>query len=144
MTACSSINNYSRSDLVELEKKNYSITLDSTPIKLNLTYLNQNNISEVTKDKKRKVINIARKNKNSIFYSIEDLKKRNKYPSKMEYITVNGEALDSLEILATKFESESIKYLRLLTQKDYEGKEFDDLPQVKQLIGNGILIINTE
>jgi len=144
MTACSSINNYSRSDLVELEKKNYSITLDSTPIKLNLTYLNQNNISEVTKDKKRKVINIARKNKNSIFYSIEDLKKRNKYPSKMEYITVNGEALDSLEILATKFESESIKYLKLLTQKDYEGKEFDDLPQVKQLIGNGILIINTE
>ena len=34
--------------------------------------------------------------------------------------------------------------MRLLTQKDYEGKEFDDLPQVKQSVGKGILIIQTE
>ena len=143
MTDCSSANEFSRYDLVELEGKGYSIFLDSVSIKLSLTYLNKNNISEITKDKKRKIININRKNKNS-FFSIDDLKKQKKYPSKMEYITVNGIVLDSMEISKTKFEIESIKYIRFLTQKDYEGKEFDDLPQVKKTLGNGILIINTE
>lgn len=144
MTVCSSLNNASRFDLVELEEKKYSIFLDSIPIKLSQTYLNNNNISEIIKDNKKRVINITRKNKASLFYSIEDLKSQNKYHSEMKYITVNGIVLDSLEISRTKFESESIKYIRLLTQKDYEGKDFDDLLQVKQSVGNGILIINTE
>ena len=62
----------------------------------------------------------------------------------MQYVTVDGKVLDSLEISETKFEMESIKCIRLLTQKDYEGIEFDNLPQIKQSIGKGILIIQTE
>jgi len=144
MTACSSVNNPSRIDLIELEKKNYSIILDSIPIQLSQTYLNNDNISKIIKDNKKRIIHIIRKNKASTFYSIEDLKLQNKYPSDMQYITVNGLVLDSLEISKTKFENGSIKYIRFLTQKDYQGKEFDDLPQVKQSVGKGILIINTE
>jgi hypothetical protein len=137
-------NDYSWFDLVLLEKKGYSITLDSTPIKLSCTYLNKDNISEIEKDRKRKIINIIRKNKNSTFFSIEDLRDKNNYPKELQHMTVDGKALDSIEISETKFENESVKYLRLLTLKDYEGKEFDDLPQVKQSVGKGILIINTE
>ena len=137
-------NDYSWFDLVQLEKKGYSITLDSTPIKLSFTYLNKDNISEIEKDRKRKIINIIRKNKNSTFFSIEDLRAKNNYPMVLQHITVDGKALDSIEISETKFENESVKYIRLLTLKDYEGKEFDDLPQVKKSVGNGILIINTE
>ncbi len=137
-------NDYSWFELVQLEKKGYSITLDSAPIKLSLTYLNKDNILEIKKDKKRRIINIIRKNKNSTFFSIEDLRAKNNYPLELQYITVDGKVLDSVEISETKFESESITSIRLLTQKDYQGKEFDDLPQVKEAVGNGILIINTE
>ena len=108
MTISSTTNVFSRFEILQQEEKGYSITLDSAPIKLSLTYLNSNNVSEIKKDKKRKVINIVRKNKNSIFYSIEDLKQQNKYPSEMQYVTVDGKTLDSSEIVETKFESESI------------------------------------
>ena len=137
-------NDYSWFELVQLEKKGYSITLDSTPIKLCFTYLNKDNVSEIKKNRKTKVINIIRKNKNSTFYSLKDLIARKDYPSEMEYVTVDGKVLDSLEITETKFESEAIKGMRFLTKEMYNGKEFDDLPQVKVAVGKGILMIVTE
>ncbi len=142
MVSCSSINSFSRFDLIKFERKGNLITLDSVPIKYELTYLNQNNISKLTRNNKN--IDIKRKNKNIPFYSINDLKIQNKYNSKIDHITVNGLTLDSLEISNVKFESGTIQYIRLLTQQDYSGKEFDDLPQVKKAVGNGILIINTQ
>lgn len=142
MVSCSSINSFSRFDLIEFERKGNIITLDSVPINYESTYLNQNNISKLTRYNKN--IDIKRKNKNLPFYSINDLKIQNKYNSKIDHITVNGSTLDSIEISNVKFESGTIQYIRLLTQLDYSGKEFDDLPQVKKAVGNGILIINTQ
>lgn len=138
------LNEYSWFKLVQLEKKGYSITLDSVALKLSFTYLNKDNVSEIKKDKKRKVITIIRKNKNSTFYSVKDLITQNKFPSEMEYVTVNGRVLDSLEISETKFEKEAIKDIRFLSQEIYSIKEFDDLPQVKAAVGKGILMIVTE
>ena len=137
-------NEYSWFELVQLEKKGYTVMLDSRPIKLSLTYLNKDNIEEIKKDKKSKIINIIRQNKNSKFFTIEELRTENNYQKELEYITVDGKVLDSLEISETKFENESIKYLRLLTLKDYQGKEFDDVPQIKESVGKGILIIETQ
>ena len=137
-------NDYSWFEFVKLEKKGYTVMLDSKPIKLSFTYLNKDNIAEIKKDKKNKVINIIRQNKNSKFFTIEELRTENNYQKELEYITVDGKVLDSLEISETKFENESIKYLRLLTLKDYQGKEFDDVPQIKESVGKGILIIETQ
>ena len=137
-------NDYSWFEFVQLEKKGYTVMLDSRPIKLSFTYLNKDNIVEIKKDKKNKVINIIRQNKNSKFFTIEELRTENNYPKELEYITVDGKVLDSLEISETKFENESIKCLSLLTQKDYQGKEFDDIPQIKESVGKGILIIETQ
>ena len=142
--SCSSTNKFSRYDLIELEKNGKSITLDSVSIKFELTYLNQNNISNIKLDRKTKVINIIRKDKKTEFYSIDDLKTQKKYNSEIDKITINGIVLDSIRITKVRFEKGSIQYIRLLTQKDYSGKEYDDLPQVKETIGNGLLIINTE
>ena len=144
MLSCSSFNKFSRYEIVEIEKNGKSVTLDSVPIKFELTYLNQNNISNIKIDKKTKTINIIQKDKKTEFYSIDDLKTQNKYNTKIDKITINGSVLDSLEISKVRFEKESIQYIRLLTQKDYSGKEYDDLPQVRETIGNGILIIKTE
>ena len=135
--------NYSWIELVQQEEKGYTITLDNTPIKLCYTYLNKDNILEIKKDRKRKRINIIRKDKSLAFYSVAELKAKNNYPLELQYITVDGRVLNTREVLETKFESESINYLKLLTQDDYKGKEFDDLPQVKQAVGKGILIIET-
>ena len=65
------------------------------------------------------------------------------YDAKIDHIVINNLMIDNSEVSKVKFESGSIKYIRLLTQKDYQGKEYDDLPQVKERIGNGMLIINT-
>jgi glutamine synthetase type III len=90
------------------------------------------------------VISIIRKSKNSTFYSIKELIAQNKFPAEMKYVTVDGKVLDSLEITETKFEIEAIKDIRFLTKEMYNGKEFDDLPQVKEAVGNGILMIVTQ
>ncbi len=144
MVSCSSTNKFSRYNLIEFEKNGKSITLDSVDIKFEQTYLNQNNISNIKLDRKTKIININRKDKKTEFYSIDDLKTQNKYNSKIDKITINGIVFDSIEISKVRFEKGSIQYIRLLTQNDYSGKEYDDLPQVKKSIGNGILIIKTE
>lgn len=142
IASCSSIKKKSRYDLIEYEKKGNAISLDSVPIKLKLTFLNQSNISTITRNRNK--IDIERKDKSIPFYSIVDLKKQYHYNSKIDNIVVNGTSLDSLEIVKAKFEIGSIQFIRLLTQKDYSGKDFDDLPQVKRVIGNGMLIINTQ
>ena len=142
--SCSSLNNVERSELIELEKKGYSILLDSVPVQLSLTYLNMTNISHIKIEKKGRNVHIARRNRNLDFYSIANLKTREHYPEKIDMVSVNGLVIDSTLIQNLKFEDGCVQYMRLLTQKDYEGREFDDLPQVKETVGNGILIINTQ
>jgi hypothetical protein len=141
--SCSSINVVERVELFELEKKGYSIHLDSNPIELRMTYLNETNISEIKIDKKRKYVNINRKNKGSTFLSIADLLNQKKENTTIDLISVDGLVLDSVMIQRTRFEDGAVLNMRLLTQKDYEGKEFDDLPKIKRTIGNGLLIIST-
>lgn len=141
--ACSSTKLYERVDLVDLERKGYSIHLDSSPVKIGSTYLNETNISEIKIDKKTKYVNIHRKGMDSNFHSVTDLLNQKRYDTTIDMITVDGLVLDSVMIRDFKFEDGAIRNTRLLTQKDYEGTEFDDLPQVKQTVGNGILIIST-
>jgi hypothetical protein len=141
--SCSSTKLFERVELVELEIKGYSIHLDASPVKIGLTYLNETNISEVKIDKKKKYVNVHRKNKNSNFHSVTDLLNQKRYNTTIDMITVDGLVLDSIMIREAKFEDGAVRNTRLLTQKDYEGKEFDDLPQVKRTVGNGILIIST-
>jgi hypothetical protein len=74
---------------------------------------------------------------------LNDLLIQKNLSSKFDYLVINNLQISYSEISKVKFENGSIKYFRLLTQKDYQGKEFDDLPQVKESIGNGMLIINT-
>ena len=49
-------NDYSWFELVQLEKKGYTVMLDSRSIKLSFTYLNKDNIAEIKKDKKNKSV----------------------------------------------------------------------------------------
>jgi hypothetical protein len=133
-----------RFELIELEKRGYAIHLDSSPIKLRLTYLNEINISEVEINKKRKYVNIEREKTELEFYSLHDLLNRNQYDAVIDMITVDGLILDSAMIQEAKFEDGAVQYMRLLTQKDYEGKEWDNLPDIRRTIGNGLLIISTQ
>lgn len=144
ITGCSSVKNFTQFELVEKEKKGYSILLDSTPIQLANTYLNNNNIQNIKHSKCKKRIEITRKDKTKLFHSIDFIKNKNKYTSKIDWIVVNNMSLDSLEITRVRFEDGAIKDLRLLTQKDYSGPEFDSFASLKKTIGNGMLIIKTE
>jgi len=141
--SCSSTSVMDRVELFGLEKKGYSIHLDSSPINIRLTYLNEANISEIKIDRKRKYVNILRKNTDSKFQSVADLLELKQYNTTIDLITVDGLVLDSLMIQEARFEDGAVRNTRLLTQKDYEGKEFDDLPGVRQTVGNGLLIIST-
>lgn len=134
---------FSQFELSELQQKGYSITLEAKPIDLSNTYLDVENILTVNKNKSTKEIEIARKDKNTYFISLNDLIIQKKYNFQIDYFVINNLKINYSEISKIKFENGSVKYFRLITQKDYQGKEFDDLPQVKETIGNGILIINT-
>ncbi len=134
---------FSQFELSELQQKGYSITLDAKPIDLSNTYLDVENILTVNKNKSTKEIEIVRKDKNTYFISLNDLIIQKKYNSQIDYFVINNLKINYSEISKIKFEKGSVKYFRLLTQKDYQGKEFDDLPQVKERIRNGMLIINT-
>lgn len=107
------------------------------------TYLNNENILSVNQNNSAKTIEIIQKDKDISFISLNDLLNQKKYNDKIDHLVINNLQIDSSEISKIKFENGSLKYIRLLTQKDYQGKEFDDLPQVKKSIGSGMLIINT-
>ncbi len=143
-TSCS-INkiDFSQYELSQLQQNGYSITLDNTPIDLSNTYLNTENILSVSQNKTIKKIEIIRKNKSSNFISLNELLIQKNYNSKIDKFVINNSQITFSDISKIKFENGSIKYFRLLTQKDYQGKEFDDLPKVKEIIGSGMLIINT-
>lgn len=143
MSCSTSKINFSQFELLELELKGYSISLDTQSINLSNTYLNNDNILSINQNRSIKTINIIRKDKSANFISLNDLLNQKKYNSKIDHIIVNNLQIDSSEISKVKFENGSIKYIRLLTQKDYQIKEYDDLPQIKKSIGNGMLIINT-
>lgn len=141
--ACSSTKFTERDELLDLEKKGYSIHLDASPVNIGLTYLNETNISEVEVSKVNKYVNIHRRNRDLEFRSVADLLHQKQYNMTIGMITVDGIVLDSVMIRDAKFEDGAVRYLRLLTEGDYEGREFDDLPQVKRTIGTGILLIGT-
>jgi|GEM_PF-2371528 len=134
---------FSQFEISEFERNGYSIYLDNNLINLTNTYLNNDNILRVNQNKSSKKVEIIRKDKNTIFIPINDLLNQKKYNTKIDRIIINNIQIDSSEISRVKFEVGSIKEIRLLTQKDYHGKEYDDLPQVKEIIGNGMLVINT-
>ena len=134
---------FSQFEISELEQNGYSIYLDNNLINLTNTYLNNDNILRVNQNKSSKKVEIIRKDKNTIFISLNDLLNQKKYNTTIDRIIINNIQIDSTEISKVKFEIGSIKYIRLLNQKDYQGKEYDDLPQIKEKIGNGMLIINT-
>lgn len=134
---------FSQFEISEFERNGYSIYLDNNLINLTNTYLNNDNILRVNQNKSSKKVEIIRKDKNTIFISINDLLNQKKFNTKIDRIIINNIQIDSSEISRVKFEVGSIKEIRLLTQKDYHGKEYDDLPQVKEIIGNGMLVINT-
>lgn len=134
---------FSQFELSELQQRGYSITLDTKTIDLSNTYLDVENILTVNQNKSAKEIEIVRKNKSTNFISLNDLLIQKNYVSKIDYFVINNLPINYSEISKVRFENGSIKYLRLLTQKDYQGKEYDDLPLVKERIGNGMLIINT-
>ena len=117
--------------------------MDTNLIDLSNTYLNYENILKVNQNKSTKKIEILRKDKSTIFVSFYELLNQKKYNTTIDRIIINNIQIDSTEISKVKFEIGSVKYIRLLTQKDYQGKEYDDLPQIKDKIGNGMLIINT-
>lgn len=135
--------NFSQFEISELEQNDYSIYLDNNLINLSTTFLNCDNILKVIQYKSSKKVEIFRKDKNTTFISLNDLLNQKKYNTKIGRIIINNIQIDSTEVSKVKFEVGSIKEIRLLTQKDYQGKEYDDLPQVKEVIGNGMLIINT-
>ncbi|HBD27182.1 hypothetical protein [Flavobacterium sp.] len=144
LISCSTIKiDFSQLEISELEQKGYSIYLDTNLINLSNTYLNDKNILRVNQNTSTKKVEIIRKDKNTIFTSLNELLNQKKYNTKIDHIVINNIQIDNSEISKVKFEIGSIKYIRLLTQKDYQGKEYDDLPQVKEKIGNGMLIINT-
>jgi hypothetical protein len=134
---------FSQFELSQLQQKGYSISLDTKPIDLSNTYLDVENILTINQNKSTKGIEIIRKNKNTDFISLNDLLIQKNLSPTIEYLVINNLQINYSEISKVKFENGCIKYFRLLTQKDYQGKEFDDLPQVKESIGNGMLIINT-
>jgi hypothetical protein len=142
IVGCSSINKFSRINILEYERNGYTVNLNSTSITFNFIYLNNTNIKSIKKVKSTKTIFIESKTPPK-FYTIEDLKRSKKIASPLKFISINGLSQDSLEILKIKFEVESIKYVRLLTQADYKGPEFDSLPSVKRAVGTGILMIET-
>lgn len=135
--------NFLQFEISELEKNGYSIYLDNNLIDLTNTYLNSDNILSVNQSKSSKKVEIIRKDKNTIFISLNDLLNQKKYNTTIDRIVINNIQIDSSKISKVKFELGAIKEIRLLTQNDYQGKEYDDLQQVKDIIGNGVLIINT-
>jgi hypothetical protein len=134
---------FSQFELSELQQQGYSISLDTKPIDLSNTYLDIENILTVKQNKSTKEIEIARKDKSTNFISLDELLRQKNYNSKIDYFIINNLQIDYSEVSKVKFENGSIKYFRLLTQKDYQGKEYDNLPQVKERIGKGMLIVNT-
>ena len=135
--------NFLQFEISELEKNGYSIYLDNILIDLTNTYLNSDNILSVNQSKSSKMVEIVRKDKNTIFISLNDLLNQKKYNTTIDRIVINNIQIDNSKVSKVKFELGAIKDIRLLTQNDYQGKEYDDLPQVKDIIGNGVLIINT-
>lgn len=142
--SCSTHNtNFSQFELSDLNRKGYKVSLDSQEIDLVHTYLDENNISNVSINKKNKIIMITRKNSSNRFIFLNELLIQKKYPSNFDRIVINNLSIDFVDLPKIKLEEGSVKYIRLLTQRDYQGIDFDDLPQVKDTIGNGMLIINT-
>ncbi|GEL11192.1 hypothetical protein FGL01_19310 [Flavobacterium glycines] len=135
--------NFSQFELSELNSNGYKVFLDSQEIDLVHTYLDEKNILKVSIDRKNKIIQIIRKNDSNGFIFLNDLLIQKKYKSNLDRIVINNLSIDFLDIPNIKFELGSVKYIKQLTQHDYLGKDFDDLPQVKNTIGNGMLIINT-
>lgn len=135
--------NFLQFEISELEQNGFSIYLDNNLIDLTNTYLNSDNILNVYKNKSSKKVEIIRKDKNTIFISLNDLLNQKKYNTTIDRIVINNIQIDSSKISKVKFELGAIKEIRLLTQNDYQGKEYDDLQQVKDIIGNGMLVINT-
>ncbi|UGS21916.1 hypothetical protein [Flavobacterium cyclinae] len=134
--------NFLQFEISELEQNGFSIYLDNNLIDLTNTYLNSDNILNVYKNKSSKKVEIIRKDKNTIFISLNDLLNQKKYNTTIDRIVINNIQIDSSKISKVKFELGAIKEIRLLTQNDYQGKEYDDLQQVKDIIGNGMLVIN--
>jgi len=135
--------NFSQFELSELNNNGYKVFLDSQEIDLVHTYLDEKNILKVSIDRKSKIIQIIRKNDSNGFIFFNDLLIQKKYKSNLDRIVINNLSIDFLDIPKIKFELGSVKFIRQLTQRDYQSKDFDDLPQVKNTIGNGMLIINT-
>jgi len=134
---------FSQFELSELQHQGYLISLDTKPIDLSNTYLDIENILTVKQNKSTKEIEIVRKDKSTHFVSLDELLRQKNYNSQIDYFVINNLLINYSEVSKVKFENGSIKYFRLLTQKDYQGKEYDNLPQVKERIGKGILIVNT-
>lgn len=141
--ACAGVKKSERTNLIRLEREGYSVFLDSTKIQTNLTYLNSENVSSIKISRKQKIVHIFRKEKRTKLYSIADLIEEKKVGEPPDWIILDSHPLDSVEVRAIRYEKGAFKYIRHLTQKDYQEKEFDSLPQVRQSIGNGILIILT-
>lgn len=135
--------NFLQFEISELEQNGFSIYLDNNLIDLTNTYLNSDNILKVYKNKSSKKVEIIRKDKSTIFISLNELLNQKKYNTTIDRIVINNTQIDNSKVSKVKFELGSIKDIRLLTQNDYQGKEYNDLPQVKDMIGNGVLIINT-
>lgn len=134
---------FSQFELSELQHQGYLISLDTKPIDLSNTYLDIENILTVKQNKSTKEIEIVRKDKSTHFVSLDELLRQKNYNSQIDYFVINNLLINYSEVSKVKFENGSIKYFRLLTQKDYQGKEYDNLPQVKERIGKGMLIVNT-
>lgn len=143
MSCSTNKTSFSQFDLSELNSKGYKVSLDSQEIDLVHTYLNEENISKVSTDRKSKIIQITRKNDNNGFVFLNELLIQKKYKSNLDRIVINNLSIDLLDLPKIKFEVGSVKFIRQLAQSDYQSQDFDDLPQVKNTIGNGMLIINT-
>jgi len=142
LVSCSSLNrNYTRLSIIEKVRNGYSVRLNSKPIDFEFTYLDRENISEIRHLNSKKTIEIRTKNQPE-FFSMKDVFYTYNVKTQPDIVTIDGISIDNLNLAKLKFEKKSISDFRLLTQKDYAGKEFDGMDSLKQTIGNGLVVIS--
>ena len=137
LTSCSGLPK--REKLFDLEKKGYTISLNSAQINLDEVYLDKNNYT-ISKNSKNKTIDLKQKNKLSSFGYLSEIKTGqigridNLNLSKYELIIIDGTPINPDHYNKVKLETSSIETLNIVN---------DSITQTMCKVNGDILVIKT-
>jgi len=109
-----------RVDLLKASENGYTINLNSKPINIKEIYLDRNNISNISKNRKLKIIDLTQKNVKSAFpylsqiTTIKGTEKTNIIPGEINVVVIDGEPIESENFNKVQIEVSSIKTINFV------------------------------